>query len=107
MIIFLKKVFDTEPKGKERINPAGKSLLHADSEGLTQKHTWSYRTAVGMAGYLQGSTRPDISMAVHQCTRFVNNAMRSHERAMYRTVKYLISTKKLEIIHSPDPSIGL
>ena len=33
--------------------------------------------------------------------------MRSHERAMYRIVKYLISTKDRGIIYSPDPSLGL
>ena len=107
LINFLKKDFDTEPKVKDRITPAGKPLLHAKSYGLLRKHTWNYRTAVGMAGYLQGNTRPDISMAVHQCARFVNNPMRSHERAMYQIEKYLISTKEREIIYSPDPSLGL
>ena len=30
LINLLKKDFDTEPKGKDRITPAGKPLLHAD-----------------------------------------------------------------------------
>ena len=107
LINFLKKDFDTEPKEKERITPAGKPLLHADSDGLPRKHTWYYRTAVGMAGYLQGNTRPDISIAVHQCARFVNNPMRINEKSMYKIFKYLISKKDCGIIYSPDPSLGL
>ena len=56
LINFLKKYFDTEPKGKKTITPAGKPLLHADSDGLSWKHKWNYRTAVGMDGYPQGNT---------------------------------------------------
>ena len=98
LINFLKIDFETEPKGKERIAPAGKPLIHSNSDGLFRKHKWNYRTAVRMAGYLQGNTRPDISMEVHQCTRFVNNPMRSYKRNIYRIVKYLISTKERGII---------
>jgi len=46
-----------------------------------------------MLNYLQGSTRPDISMAVHQCARFCNDPKLSHERAVQRIVRYLIQTK--------------
>ena len=87
LINFLKKDFDTEPKGKEMITPAWEPLLHEDSDGLPRKHTWNYRTAVVMVGYLQGNTRPDISMELNQCARFANNPMKSHERAMYIIVE--------------------
>ena len=40
-----------------------------------RKHDWIYRTAIGMLGYLQNSTRPDISMAVHQYNHFNANPM--------------------------------
>ena len=42
-------------------------LLSRDESGAKRKHDWGYRSAIGMLGYLQNSTRPDISMAVHQC----------------------------------------
>ena len=45
-----------------RPTPAVKPLLHKDLEGLPRNNTWNYRTAIGMLTYLQGTTRPDVSM---------------------------------------------
>ena len=64
--------------------PVGKPLLHKDVSGKPRKATWNYRTAVGMLTYLQGNTRPEISMAVHQTARFCNNPKLSHESAIKR-----------------------
>ena len=50
--------------------PAVEPLLNKDIMGENRKNNWSYRTIIGMLTYLQGTTRPDISMAVHQCARF-------------------------------------
>ena len=60
-----------------------------------------------MTGYLQGSTRPEISMDSHQCARFVTHPKRSHERAMIRLVRYLKSTSSRGIIYDPQPEKGL
>ena len=60
-----------------------------------------------MLTYLQGTTRPDISMAVHQCARFSINPMLSHERAVMRIGRYLLSTKNRGIIFKPDKYRGL
>ena len=65
-----------------RDTPAAKPLLHKDLDGLPRKQTWNYRGAVGMLSYLANNTRPEIAMAVHQCARFGNNPMLSHERAV-------------------------
>ena len=56
--------------------PAVKELLHKDSDGPERKHNFNYRQAIGMLTYLQGTTRPDIAMAVHQCARFSSNPKR-------------------------------
>ena len=45
-------------------------LLSRDEDGLDRKHEWKYRTFTGMLGCLQGTSRPDISMATHQCASF-------------------------------------
>ena len=45
-----------------------------------------------MLSYLQVSTRPKISMAVHQCECFCNNPRLVQERAVRRISKYLSST---------------
>ena len=60
-----------------------------------------------MTGYLQQSMRPKISMANHQCARFVNNPMRCHELAMMRITRYFSATKDRGIIFSPNKSLGL
>ena len=53
--------------------PATKPLLHKDKDGDSRKTQWNYRQVIGMLNYLQGSTRPDISMATHQYARFTSD----------------------------------
>ena len=50
-----------------------------------------------MLNCLLQTSRPEIAMAVHQCARFNNNPMLSHEKAVKRIVKYLK--------HHPDRGI--
>ena len=87
--------------------PIGKPLLHKDLFGKPRKETWNYQTAVGMINYLQGNSRPEISMAVHQTARFCDNPMLSHEKAIKCLVRYLLYTNKYGIIYNPDISKGL
>jgi hypothetical protein len=49
-----------------KITSVDKPLLNKDLEGKWCKKDWKYRTAIGMLTYLQGNTRPEISMATHQ-----------------------------------------
>ena len=60
-----------------------------------------------MLGYLQGTTRPDIAMATHQCARFNNHLHLSHERAVKRIGIYLLDTRDKGMIHVPDITRGL
>jgi hypothetical protein len=60
-----------------------------------------------MLTYLQGNTRPEISMAVHQTARFCNNPMLSHEQAIKRIGRYLLQSSNRGIIYKPDPTKGL
>ena len=46
-------------------------------------------------------------MASHQFARFMNQPMRSPERAIIRIVRYLNNTKDKGIIFEPDPELGL
>ena len=94
---------------KSRLLPSEQIILHRDSEGEQRKYTdkWNYRTAVGMLTYLQGNTRPDISVHVHQCARFSIDPKRSHERAIIRIGRYLLTSRERGIIYKPDTSKGL
>ena len=90
-----------------RSTPVGKPVLNKDLEGKPRKLSWKYRTAVGMLNYLQGNTRPEISMAVHQTARFCNDPKRCHEQAIMRIGRYLLHTIDRGIIYKPDKSKGL
>ena len=90
-----------------RDTPVGKPLLNKDLNGTARKHKWNYRSVIGMLGYLANSTRPELSMAVHQCARFSNDPKLSHERAILRICRYLLTTYKNRLILKPDKSLGL
>ena len=62
--------------------------------------------AIGILTYLQGTSRPDISMATHQAARLCINPMLSHERAAQIIARYLKGTNKV-IIFRPDGSSNL
>ena len=87
--------------------PVVKPLLCKDLEELQRKCSWNYRQAVGMLTYLQGTSRPDILMAVHQTARFSVQPMLSHERSIMRIGKYLHGTKDKGLILRPNESLGL
>ena len=81
-------------------------LLGRDESGPDRKHDWGYRSAIGMLGYLQASTRPDISMAVHQCARFNSRPKLCHEKAVKYIARYLLSSHDKGIHYKPDPTRG-
>ena len=55
---------------KSRSIPVVGPLLSRDKQGSKIKYFWNYRMLTGMLGYLQGTTRPAISMNTHHCARF-------------------------------------
>ena len=77
---------------QKRPTPVSSPLLHKDLDGKERVKRWNYRSVIGMLTYLQGISRPDISMAVHQCARFSSNPKLIHERAVTRIGRYLIDT---------------
>ena len=102
------EVIGLDPKAvNSRPTPALKPLLFKDIEGLTRKHSWNYRQAVGMLNYLTGTSRPDLAMATHQAARFCIDPKLSHERAIQRIGKYLIGTMDKGIIFKPDKTKGI
>ena len=82
-------------------------LLSRDELGANQKHDWSYKSAIGMLGYLQNSTRPEISMAVHQCACFNANPMLCHEKSVKYIARYLLSSQDQGIHCKPYITRGL
>ena len=62
---------------------------------------------IGMLGYFQGTTCPDITMETHQCARFNNDPHLSHERAVKRIDRYILDTRDKGMIYRPDIIRGL
>jgi hypothetical protein len=60
-----------------------------------------------MLAYLANNTRPELSMAVHQCARFSNQPMLSHERAIKHIGKYLLKDPGRGLVYNPDESRGI
>ena len=81
---------------------AEKDSLCKDETGVPCCENWDYRSIVGMLLYLVGSTRPNITYAVHQCARFSHNPKHSHEVGVKHIVRYRKGTRDMEIIIKPD-----
>jgi hypothetical protein len=60
-----------------------------------------------MLTYLQGNTRPEISMATHRLAQFCQDPRLSHERATTRLGRYLVYIKDRGIVYEPDKSVGI
>ena len=58
------------------------NLLLKDTEGEDMTPEFHYRSVIGKLNFLEKSTRPDISVSVHQCARFSERPMRSHAEAV-------------------------
>ena len=85
---------------------ATKPLLHKDKEAEHRVRSWNYRSTISMLNYLQASTRPEIVMAVHQCTRFSNDRRITHERGVMRVGKYVLGTRDKGTRFIPNKSKG-
>ena len=80
--------------------PATKPLP-MDKEGDPPNGNYSYPSVIGMLQYLQAHSRPDITMAVSQCARFVHSPRRSHEEALERIGRYLKKTQDEGLVLRP------
>jgi len=57
---------------------------------------------IGKLLYLEKSTRPDISCAVHQCARHCANPKIQHTASVKRIGRYLLGTKDKGLIMRPN-----
>ena len=66
-----------------------------------------YRTMVGCLLYLSCWSRPDISFAVSELSRFVSEPCHQHMVAVKHLLRYLKGTKELGLIYSKPTGLGL
>ena len=93
--------------GHKRSTPVATPLLHKDLQGQERVKGWNYRSIIGVLTYLQGMSRPDSSMAVHQFARFSVDPKLIHKRAVARIGRYLIETLDRSLTCKTDRSKGL
>jgi hypothetical protein len=79
-------------------------VLHAHSESTPHVESWHYRAIIGKLNYLEKSSRPDISYAVHQCARFCENPKMEHSAAVKRIGRYLLGNRTQGVTFRADSS---
>ena len=76
-------------------------VLHKDADGTDMTPEFHYRSVIGKLNFLEKSTRPDISVSVHQCARFTEHPKRSHAEAVKRLSRYLLGTHDKVLVINP------
>ena len=76
-------------------------VLHKDADGTDMTPEFHYRSVLGKFNFLEKSTRPDISVSVHQCARFTDHPKRSHAEAVKRIGRYLLGTRDKGLVINP------
>ena len=91
-----------QPDSNHKTTPAVPStLLHKDTDGSDMQPEFHYRSVIGKLNFLEKSTRPDISVSVHQCARFSEAPKKSHAEAVKRIGRYLLATRTKGLIIHP------
>jgi hypothetical protein len=72
--------------------PSSPTPLVKDAEGDPPDGKYSYPSVIGMLGYLQSNSRPDITYAVSSAARFTHDPKQSHEESLKRVGRYLKGT---------------
>jgi len=91
---------------KHKFTPAS-SILHPDPDSLPHEETWHYHSVVGKLNFIAANTRPDISLAVHQCTKYSNQPCFLHKKAVKHIGRYLYLTQTQGLILHPQPDHSL
>jgi hypothetical protein len=87
-------------KVSQKRTPA-KEILQPNPNAAPFDAEWNYRSIIGKLNFLAQNTRPDISMAVHMCARFVTNPNRVHQDAVKYLCRYLHYTRLRGLILHP------
>ena len=84
-----------------------KEPLPIDKDGDPPNGDFNYASVIGMLQYLQAHSRPDITMAVSQCARYVHAPKLSHEEALIRIGQYLKKTAEEGLIFRPSAEFAI
>ena len=82
-------------------------LLSRHSNSPQFDDSFNYCRVIGKLLFLEKSTRPDLSYAVHQCARFSHDPRMEHGNAVKRIGRYLKGTMDKGLIMKPDTDCNL
>jgi hypothetical protein len=89
-------------QSKPKSTPAAVSKpLHAYPNSKPFDDHFDYRSVIGKLNYVEKCTRPDISVAVHQCARFQADPKVEHGNALKWLGRYLLGTKDKGMVYHP------
>ena len=88
------------PKGK--FTPSGAKPLVKAKNGKPVSELFSYSSVLGMLLYMSGNTRPDVSLAVSFCYRYMFSPKRYHKLALKILTRYLRQTKDHDLVLDPN-----
>jgi hypothetical protein len=78
------------PTGRLKNTPTpATAIFHADTDGLARQESWNYPSVIGQLNYLAHNSRPNTSVAVHQCARLSNEPKALHKKVVKRIIYYL------------------
>ena len=76
-------------------------MLHNDADGPDMMPDFHFHSVIGKLNFLEKSTRPDISISVHQCTQFTEHPKQCHAEAVKRIGRFLLGTRGKGLIINP------
>jgi len=88
---------------KSKATPAASSKLlgHHDDAPPHNEDSFNYRHIISKLNYLEKSTQPDISYAMHQCTHFSADPKQPHADAVKWLGRYLKGTRDKGMVLRP------
>jgi hypothetical protein len=87
--------------------PTSPTPLVKDAEGDPPDGSFNYASVIGMLGYLQSNSRPDIAYAVGSAARFTHSPRRSREDALKRIGRYLKGTINKGLVLKPTENFDI
>ena len=78
------------------------NLLHKDTDSPDMTPEFRYRSVIGKLNFLEKSTHLDISVSVHQCSRFSERPKHSPLEAVKRIGRYLLATQDKGLLIRPN-----
>ena len=83
--------------------PASSHVIRCkeEEEGLTDEEQKEYCSGVGSLLYLLKHSRPELSNNVRELSKTMDKANKTHQKALYRTIKFVEQTQHRQLILEP------